>query len=484
MSRESVIYEVTDHEIRVFKSPLPLFRNFKLKSEAAEVQFDRIPIFGVVEQGVVRDEEALFEILTNYCSEHSCKNHQAYLAIPLQTGIVRSFVIPWLSKRNRRSAISLLTAEEMPSQSDIIYDYFVLAEEKHQNLKVLLGAVRRSLLERYIIIFKRANIEIVGINFSLAILGQSLGFESNEDVLYLQGESEGLQLAIFRGIIPENMRRLRSARESHFPPHDEQGQVSLDKPLEEWENEIRRFLVYHRTQHPDLNFQRLVWNGDSSVQSVAQALLRSNLVSAVEKAELKSVPEAWKKVLEDYEGGSEVAVGYGILAFSHRPVLNLWRQRKREQTVERRYQVLAFVLCGLFLLGNIVWYSLYLKSSFLEKEVVELAKQGERIEAEIKYQNDLGTAWNNVKIHSEKIGEDLSQVQALSGPELEIGQIVFKQGTMFLHGRAKNARSIETLITTLKVMGWDEPALSSYQLTSLNSIEFSLNTKRAKKERD
>ncbi|MDQ7095770.1 competence protein ComA [Desulfosporosinus sp. PR] len=480
MGKESVIYEITDCELRVFKFPLPVFKGLKLKAEAGEVSFERISISGVIEQGIVQDESALLSVLTKYCTEHSCKCHQACLAIPLQTGIVRSYTIPWLSKRDRRSAISLLAAEEMPSQSDLIYDYAVLAEEKPKSLKLVLGAVRKSILQQYVAIFKRADIEVVGINFSLAVLGQSLGFEFNEDVLYLEGESQGLQAAIFRGIIPESLHRLRSPQQwpGLFP--EQQNGAKTDEPLEQWENEIRRFLLYHKTQHPDLNFQRLVWSGDLRVERLAQALLGAEQVSSVENIELKSVPEAWQKVLAEYKGHSEVAVGYGLLILSHRPVLNLWRRPRRERAVERRYQVLALVLCGLFFLGNIIWCLFYVKSLSLEKEVEVLAGQGAKIEAGIQQQNDLEAAWNKVKIHSGRIGEDLAQVQALSGQELEIEQIVFKQGTMSLRGKARTAQNVEALIQTLRAMGWDQPALSSYQSTALNNIEFSLTAKQRK----
>jgi len=56
--------------------------------------------------------------------------------------------------------------------------------------------------------------------------------------------------------------------------------------------------------------------------------------------------------------------------------------------------------------------------------------------------------------------------------------VIYKQGSMSLRGSAKDARSVQTLIRTLRTMGWEQPALTSYKLTSLNNVEFSLSAKR------
>ncbi|HUS89809.1 MAG TPA: competence protein ComA, partial [Desulfosporosinus sp.] len=362
----------------------------------------------------------------------------------------------------RKSAISLLVDEEISiARSDLLFDFLVLSEEKHKGLQILLGATRQSLLDRYVFIFGRAGFKVTGVDFAFSILGQSLGFEANEDVLYLQGESDSFQMALFRGAVPESVRSLH--------------------PLEEWENEIRRFLLYYRTQHPDLNLKRLVWSGDSVAEFLAQGLLTSKHVSAVEQAKLRNVPDSWRKVLEENKGWGEVAVGYGIRIAAHRPGLNLWRQPNTAQTVERRYRGMALFIFALLMFGTMTWLSLYRITLPLQQEVQQISRQGARIEAQAKHQEDLETAWNKVMIHAEKIGDGLAQIQAiqaLPGVELKIEQVIYKQGSMSLRGSAKDARSVQTLIRTLRTMGWEQPALTSYKLTSLNNVEFSLSAKR------
>lgn len=464
MRKRSVVFELTDGEIRAFWFSVHSFR--KQGHSSTAVKFDRIPIpVGVVEQGNVRNENVLIDILSTYGAQHPGESQKAYLAIPLQQGFIRSYTLPWISKRDRKSAISLLVDEEISiERSDLLFDFLVLSEEKHKSMQILLGATRQSLLDRYTFIFERAGFKVIGVDFAFFILGQSLGFEPNEDVLYLQGESDSFQMVLFRGAVPESVR-------------------SLNERAEEWEKEIRRFLLYYRTQHPDLNLKRLVWNGDSVAEFLAQGLLTSNHVSMIEQAKLRNVPDSWEKVLEGNKGWGEVAVGYGIRISAHRPKLNLWRQPNTAQMVQRRYQGMALFIVTLFIIGTIIWFSLYQIALPLKQEVQQISRQGASIEAQAKQQEDLETAWNKVKIHAEKIGDGLAQIQAMQtfpGVELKIEQVIYKQGSMSLHGSAKDARSVQTLIRTLRTMGWEQPALSSYKLTSLNNVEFSLSAKRGR----
>jgi type IV pilus assembly protein PilM len=459
-----VVFELTDGEIRAFWFSVYPFR--KRGHSSTSVKFDRIPIpVGIIEQGNVRDENVLIDILSTYGAQHPGESRKAYLAIPLQQGFIRSYMLPWIPKRDRKSAISLLVDEEISiARSDLLFDFLVLSEEKHKGLQILLGATRLSLLDRFVFIFGRAGFKVTGIDFAFSIIGQSLEFEPNEDVLYLQGENDSFQIALFRGAVPESVR-------------------SLNKRAEEWENEIRRFLLYYRTQQPDLNLKRLVWSGDSVAELLAQGMLTSNHVSAVEQVKLRNVPDSWQKVLERNKGWDEAAVGYGIRISAHCPGLNLWRQPNDAQTIQRRYRRMALFIGVFSMIGTVIWLVLNQMALPLKQEVQQLSRQGTRLEAQAKHQEDLETAWNKVKIHTESIGDDLVQIQAmqaLSGAELKIEQVIYKQGSMSLRGSAKDVGSVQTLIRTLRTMDWEQPALSSYKLTSLNNVEFSISAKRGR----
>lgn len=463
MRKRSVVFELTDGEIRAFWFSVHSFRRQDHHSTADK--FDRIPIpVGVIEQGNVRNENVLLDILSTYWAQHPSESQKVYLAIPLQQGFIRSYTLPWIPKRDRKSAISLLVDEEISiAKSELLFDFLVLSEEKHKSIQIVLVAIRQSLLDRYVFIFGRAGFKVSGVDFAFSILGQSLGFEPHEDVLYLQGESDSLQMALFRGAVPDSVR-------------------SLNERAEEWENEIRRFLLYYRTQHPDLNLKRLVWNGDSAAEFLAQGLLTSNHVSVVEQARLRNVPDSWRKVFEENKGWGEVAVGYGIRISEHRPELNLWRQPNLAQIVQRRHLGMALFICALFMVGTMTWFFLSRMVVTLQQEVQQIARQGATIEAQDKHQEEFETAWNKVN-RAERIGDGLAQIQAmpvLPGMELKIEQVIYKQGSMSLRGSAKDARNVQTLIRTLRTMGWEQPALSSYKLTSLNNVEFSLSAKRGR----
>lgn len=463
MRKRSVVFELTDGEIRAFWFSAHPLR--KPGHSSTAVKFDRIPIsVGVIEQGNVRNEKVLIDSLSTYGAQHPGKS-MAYLAIPLQQGFIRSYTLPWIAKRDRKSAISLLVDEEISiARSDLLFDFLVQSEEKPKYIQVLLGATRQSLLDRYVFIFGRAGFKVTGVDFAFSILGQSLGFEPNEDILYLQGESDAFQMALFRGEVPESVRSLKGR-------------------AEEWGDEIRRFLLYYRTQHPHLNLKRLVWNGDSMAEYLAQDLLTSNDVSVVEQAKLRNVPDSWRKVLEGNKGLGEVAVGYGMRIFAHRPDLNLRRQPNTAQSIQRRYRGLALFIAALFIIGTISWFSLYQMALPLQQEVQQLSRQGISIEAQSKHQADLESAWNKMKFTPERVGEGLAQIQAmqaLQGVELKIEQVIYKQGSMSIRGSAKDARSVQILISTLRTLGWEQPALSSYKLTALNNVEFSLSANRGR----
>ena len=437
---------------------------------AIALKFDRIPIpTGVIEQGNVRNEAALINILSLYKAQQPGAIQKAYLAIPLHQGFLRSYTLPWIPKRDRKSAISLLIDEEIPiARTDLLFDFLVVSEERPKELQILLGATRRSLLEQYVFIFAGAGFKVTGVNFAFSVLGQSIGFEPKEDVLYLQGETDAFQIVLFRGAVPESFR-------------------ALNERKEEWGNEIRRFLLYYRTQHPELNLKRLVWKGDSVAETLAFDLLASHHVSVVQEAKLMNVPDSWQNLLTGTEGWHEVAVGYGIRISAHRPELNLWHQQNTTQTVQQRYQGMAVFLVALFILGNLGWFSLYQRTAPLQQEVQQLSLQGAKIEAQAKHQRELQVAWSKVKINPDKIGEGLAQIQAiqaLPGADLEIKQVVYKQGSMSLVGSAMIASSVEDLIHKLRTMGWQQPALSSYKLTSLNNVEFSLSAKRGQVRTD
>lgn len=478
MRKSSVVFELTDREIRAFWFSIHPFR--KQGHRFTAVRFDRLPIpIGVIEQGNVRNGNVLIDILTSYNAQHPGECLKAFLAIPLQQGFIRSYTIPWIPIRYRKSAISLLVDEEISiARSDLLFDFILLSEEKHKNLQILLGATRQSLLEDYGFAFGQAGFKVTGINFAFSILGQSLGFEPNEDVLYLQGVAGFFQMALFRGTVPESVRTLRPLQQSLPLPSTVGNGESVNKRAEEWENEIRRFLLYCRTQYPDLNLKRLVWNGDSVAKLLAQDLLTSNHVSAVEQAKLKNVPASWQKVLEENKGWGEVAVGYGIGISAHHPELNLWRQANAAQTVQRRYQKIVLLIISIFIIGTIVWFSLHQMALPLQQYVQQISSQGVRVEAQVKQQKDFESAWQKVKLHGERIGDGLVQVKTLSGMELNIEQVIYKQGSMSLRGSAIDARMVQTLISTLRTMGWEQPALSSYRLTSQNKVEFSLSCKR------
>lgn len=471
MPYDSAVFELTDEEIRAFWFTVPSFG--KSGHRSSSVKYDRIPLStGLIEQGNVRNEKGLIKILSSYVTQHACRSIKAYLAIPLQQGFVRAYSLPWLAKRDRKSAISLLVAEEVPIvRSDLLYDFQIISEEKSKGIEILLGATRKSVLEQYVFIFEEVGLRVMGIDFAFCILGQALGFEPKEDVLYLQGETDSIQMVLFRGTVPESVRTLLPS------PSAKTVEGGVKERIDSLENEIRRFLMYYSTQHNNFNLQRLVWSGDTAFGQLAQRILVSNYVLSAEQAEITSVSDLWTKVLKENRGSGEVSVGYGLRIYARRPGLNLWCQPIKERKLRRNLCSLA-LLSGAFLIaGTISCILLYQSTKLQQQEIQLLSHQGAKVLEQAKEQEKVENLWKRATIHQENTGEELQKVHAMWGGKVKIEQVTYKQGSMLLSGRTDASGEVQTLLRKLRVMGWQQPALTSYKLTSTNNVEFSLSAK-------
>lgn len=462
MRRTSLIFELTDDELRGFCFSLPPLR--KSVAKETEVKVDCIPIpTGTVEQGLLRNEQNLLEILSKYRPQKKTNYHKVCLVIPLQQGFIGAYTIPRLAKRDRKSALALLVDKEIAiPKSDVMYDFLVIDEADRQSLKVLVAAARRSLLEKYVLIFAQAGFGLTDINFAYAALGQALEFKGEEDVLYLQEEKEILHMVLFRGPVPESVR-------------------SLPLPSAQLESDLHRFLLLQQTKRPRLNLKRIVWSGSSGAEQLARGLSSSDPGITVEKAVLKNTfavrQENGEEGREESRSFSTAVMGYGWQISANYPKLNLWRQPNSEQTARQTYRRLIFLALGLFLCLNLMGLFLGQRMRSLQNEVEILSRQGGLIEEQNHNQEALLKAWNKANSPSVSVGEKLTQVRALSGTEVEIGQVIFKQGSLSVHGRAKDSESIQAMLGTLRALGWKTPTLSGYKLDADNLIQFVLNAK-------
>lgn len=458
MGKTFLIFELTDDELRGFSFTVPPAR--KSLPKATEVKIDRIPIpTGTVEQGLLRNEEKFLEILAEYRLRKNASYHQICLTIPLQQGFIGAYTIPWLAKADRKSALALLVDKETAiPKADVMYDYLIIDEADRRSLKVLVAAARRSLLEKYASVFAQAGFGLTDINLAYAALGQALGIKSEEDVLYLQEETEILHMVLFRGPVPESVRTL--------PLHSAR-----------LESDLHRFLLLQQTKQPRLNLKRIVWSGSAGTEQLARGLSSSDPRATVEKAVLKNTLAVRPDNGDENRSFSTGVMEYGWQITANYPRLNLWRQPNSEQMARQTYRRLVLLTLGLFLCLNLMGLFLGQKIRPLEKEVEILARQGELIEEQNHNREALLKAWNKANSPSGSVGEKLTQVRALSGTKVEIGQVIFKQGSLSVHGRAKDSESIQVMLGSLRALGWKNPALSAYKLDADNFIQFVLNSK-------
>lgn len=340
------------------------------------------------------------------------------------------------------------------------YDFLVLAENRSLNkLEVLVGAVRKSIVQRYVESLSQAGLEIKGVGFAAADFGEALGLNSGEDILYLEARGKVMNLMLFRGAIPEIVRTFSLAQFAGYPEG-------------EGLSEMHRILMYYGAQHPDLVIRRILRNGGPPVAQVSDGLLNLGIANSCEQISLKGLPITWQ---EKMSGADDCAVllGFGYKIFSQGIKLNFWP----DYVEERWFRLAVKSVLALFIffvgLGIFLWYPLHVQERRLASEIAQYADRGAKTEALLHNNQELMANWNKVLFHPFQAGESLAQVQKMVAPGVVIKNLEYKDGALFVRGTATGVEDIEKIIFDLRSSGWNRPYLTSYQFTKDN-ISFSL----------
>lgn len=459
--RKKVILGITDPELQVLILPkkAKLFPKIPLHEALRKIPLPA----GVVEQGTLKNEALLVELVKGFFKEDLALGKiDLYLALPFQLGVVRNFSLPWIKPRERKEAIRYLVEEEVPFLgSDLIYDYLVLEENRNEKLSVLVGAARRSVVQHYINCLERLGFHVRGADFTHLVLGQALNLPIDSYCTYINAQDHSWQMAYFHGPLPQNVRTLTETS----------GDSGL---LEDCPDEVTRTFLYYNNLTPEIRHNPVLIHGNKQSLAIAQKLLKEGLVSSVKNLSIPSLPENWFHLEENMIDPGIVC--YGLRVVNRKKGLNIWP--KKHGAKHRKELFIAAALLGSILLGGILaWLPLLNQETQLKKEVSLLKTAKVYPVQQTNKENALPSRWQAAQDRPIKVGQSLEKLQDANVEGIILTQIEYKQGGLYLKGSAENADGIMQIMEALRAFGWENPVLSAYHQDENKAVEFSLNAK-------
>lgn len=459
---KSVAIEITDRELRALwfsGKAIPGRR-----SSLSITGFDRIPIpNGVIQQGQLQDSHRLGEVLKELKLKHSPAGRvKTYIGLPWQQGFVRVYQFPWLPEEKRRQAIRYFVEEEVPLPvGDLVYDALVLGEHTGVSLEILIGALRKSVLDSYVENLENAGYLVEGADLTVSILSKALAFRRGESVLYLHMENRILHIVFFHENRPEFARTLQCSASPSW--------------LKECSHELERILLSLATQYPEFSLERILWSGEPFAYEVAENLLENlNQAVVIEEAFLALALPASIDLVEIRQY-SPVAYALAGKMFSGDGGLNVWRKRQHFRRMRKMAVFTALPVAGILLLGGLYTYFLSNQERDLREELARLQPEGKRFEIRWQQEENLMTVWALLHKPPAPVGISLAQIDKIKVPGLVLQGIEYKQGALYLRGYARQAVAVEQLIQFLSQRDWKNPTLNTYQLREGNIIEFSIS---------
>ncbi|HVJ48900.1 PilN domain-containing protein [Desulfitobacterium sp.] len=469
MSGMQVCLELTEQELHILLF-YPETSQGKLVN-LNQVRFDSRPIpGGWLEQGQVRGQ-TLTELLNDFRVVHKIPvNTPTRLAIPLVNGFIREYQLPWIALRHREAAIQYLTKEETPiPQNNQVIGYTVSEENKKSNvMMVSLGGTRRSTLESILQALRGAGFQPTTVEFSVTALGNALTLKPQERYLYLSETRGGIQIILYRGILPELTR--------FFP-------VLPGSDPEEWITEITRiFGLMDSEEH----ICRIFTWGRSSAH-IAQRLLKvefPGLDQTTEISPIKQLAEKWpwRESLPQQVLPCLPCLGLALESGSQgkNQNVNLLSEYLEQGRKEQRKRIALGIVLGFLLSGFGIWFQEKQQLEVLGDEVDGLKTRTVSLQTQEQNETQLVNAWKEVKGAKLGISAPLISLQGLLSEGLSFEQLEYKEETLTLQGTAERADQIEQFLRELQSQTWGNVSLREYRQEKPALINFTVTAIRLK----
>lgn len=156
---------------------------------------DQLPE-GLVQEGEVRDVEALSLALKDFWKNHKIRGRKVELGLANQKVVVRVLEFPLLEEKELRTAIEFQAQDYIPIPiEEAVLDYHVLARETDESgiekQKVLVVAAQKNMVLDFMSALKKARLSVAGIDLQAFALLRAMVPKS-----FLEAEPEGGAIAL------------------------------------------------------------------------------------------------------------------------------------------------------------------------------------------------------------------------------------------------------------------------------------------------
>lgn len=307
---------------------------------------------GAVENGEVRQPEAVAEALRELWSVGKFKSKQVVMGVGNQRVVVREIGLPWLPEKELRDSLGFQVQEFIPmSVDEVVLDFDTLGEfeqEGRRMIRILLVAAQRVMVDAVVAAADGAKLEPVGLDlvpFALvrAVGASDVGMDLEEAgdeavidvgshvtnicvhargitrfVRILPSGGRDVTLAIARtlGVEDEVAERLKKAEDvAGAPPLEEVRRAALSR-AGSFVDEIRSSLEFYTAQAQGARIGRVLITGGGSKLEGLLDLLAERIPVPVERGHVfqRAVPklELDERALAEAEPVLAVAIGLAI----------------------------------------------------------------------------------------------------------------------------------------------------------------------------
>ncbi|HLB62551.1 MAG TPA: type IV pilus assembly protein PilM [Actinomycetota bacterium] len=313
---------------------------------AAQVQ---VPV-GAVENGEVRQPDAVAEALRELWSRGGFKEKKVFLGVGNQRVVVREVTLPWLPEKELRESLGYQVQEFIPiSVEDAVLDFDPLGEfeqEGRRMLRIMLVAAQKLMVNMVVQAAEQAKLDPVGIDLVPFALVRSVGTSEggmNLDqvgdeamidvgahvtnicvhdggitrfVRILPSGGRDVTLAIARGLgvddeVAERLKRGEAVEGA--PPVEEVRRIAMQRAAA-FIDEVRSSLEFYTAQVPGARIGRVVVTGGGSKLAGFLELMQERIPVTVERG--RAFSRATSKLPLDDEAVAEaepvLAVAVGL----------------------------------------------------------------------------------------------------------------------------------------------------------------------------
>jgi type IV pilus assembly protein PilM len=323
-------------------------------SPPSVVRAAQVPLpAGAVENGEVKDVEAVSEALRELWSRGGFKSKKVWMGVGNQRVVVREISLPWLPEKELRQSLGFQVQEFIPMPVDeAVLDYHAIEETEEQGrrmLRVLLVAAQRTMVDALVSAATGAKLEPMGLDlvpFAMvrAVGATGAGMELEETgneavvdvgahvtniVVHSAGETRFVRIlpsggrditvAIARALsveddVAERLKRGEVVESAGVSPS--QAEDVARQRAQQFVDEIRSSLEFYTAQSQGARIDRVLVSGGGSKLEGFMDVVRQRIPVSVEPGRVFSRVGSQLSLSEEAQAEAEpvlaVAVGLAI----------------------------------------------------------------------------------------------------------------------------------------------------------------------------